>query len=93
MRWYKRLGALLLAAVLILGLCQIPGGEVEAATNFTIKNIEFTSKEITGGYDDYDHDDFVIELSDTPIIWDKRNNEMYLVYKTLPDTSGFISRR
>lgn len=88
MRWYKRLGALLLAAVLILGLCQIPGGEVEAATNFTIKNIEFTSKEITGGYDDYDHDDFVIELSDTPIIWDKRNNEMYLVYKTLPDTSG-----
>ena len=88
MRWYKRLGALLLAAVLILGLCQIPGGEVEAATNFTIKNIEFTSKEITGGYDDYEHDDFVIELSDTPIIWDKRNNEMYLVYKTLPDTSG-----
>ena len=61
---------------------------LEAATNFTIKNIEFTSKEITGGYDDYDHDDFVIELSDTPIIWDKRNNEMYLVYKTLPDTSG-----
>ena len=59
MRWYKRLGALLLAAVLILGLCQIPGGEVEAATNFTIKNIEFTSKEITGGYDDYEHDDFV----------------------------------
>ena len=55
MRWYKRLGALLLAAVLILGLCQIPGGDVEAATAVTyrVKNVTFNKTTFTDSTGQY----------------------------------------
>lgn len=89
MKWWKRLGVLLVAAVLILGLCQVPGGEVEAATPYTLKNITFTKtsfKDETGQY--------TLELADKdPVVIDEKNNIIYIVYKSIPErpTSGIIT--
>lgn len=89
MKCWKRLGALLVVAVLILGLCQVPGGEVEAATTYTLKNITFTKtsfKDETGQY--------TLELADKdPVVIDEKNNIIYIVYKSIPErpTSGIIT--
>lgn len=88
MKWYKRLGALLLAAVLIVGLCQMPGKEAEASTPIVLKSFNITEKTLQGyGYvSGEEKEEYIITLSDdSPVMWDKKNNIIYLVYATLPD--------
>lgn len=81
MKWWKRLGALLLAAVLILGLCQVPGGEVEAATTYTVKKVTFNKKEFTDTTGTY-----TMQLADEdPVVVDEKSNKIYIVYKSIPD--------
>lgn len=83
MRWYKRLGALLLAAVLILGLCQIPGGDVEAATAVTyrVKNVTFNKTTFTDSTGQY-----TMQLADTnPVMVDEKNDTIYIIYKSIPE--------
>ncbi|MEQ2579275.1 InlB B-repeat-containing protein [Hominiventricola aquisgranensis] len=95
MRWYKRLGALLLAAVLILGLCQIPGGDVEAATAVTyrVKNVTFNKTTFTDSTGQY-----TMQLADTnPVMVDEKNDIIYIIYKSIPerpdgDTIQFICK-
>ena len=95
MRWYKRLGALLLAAVLILGLCQIPGGDVEAAAAVTyrVKNVTFNKTTFTDSTGKY-----TMQLADTnPVMVDEKNDKIYIIYKSIPerpdgDTIQFICK-
>lgn len=87
MRWYKRLGALLLAAVLILGLCQIPGDRVEAAETYKITDVK-VKNDITSfncNYGPSKNSDKRLMLADNPIRVDTQKDIVYVVYKSLPE--------
>lgn len=85
MKCWKRLGALLLAAVLIVGLCQVPGREVEAATTYKIKDIEFvgTTREFTETKNKTSEKLVLAEKN--PMVYDYGNNIVYFRYHTLPN--------
>lgn len=84
MKCWKRLGALLLAAVLIVGLCQVPGSEVEAANAYKITDIKIKNNKrvfsCTGGASD---EKFVLADND-PIMIDKAKDKIYIICKSFP---------
>ena len=82
MRWYKRLGALLLAAVLILGLCQIPKGEVEAGSKYSITNITLLDgkRTFTG-----DKGNIITLAEKDPIVVDTASDIITIYYTSISD--------
>ena len=82
MRWYKRLGALLLSAVLILGLCQIPKGEVEAGSKYSITNITLLAgkKTFTG-----DKGNIITLAEKDPIVVDTASDIITIYYTSISD--------
>ena len=80
MKCWKRLGALLLAAVLIVGLWQIPGEKVEAATNNIVESITFSTTTFKDTTENYS-----LSLnSQEPVVIDAKNKKIYFVYTEIP---------
>lgn len=84
MRWYKRLGALLLAAVLILGFCQIPGDRAEAATTHIITDVEMIGDVREFSEKKSQTSEKVVLADKDPIMIDPQTHTVYFIYKSLP---------
>lgn len=80
MKWYKRLGALLLAAVLIVGLWQVPGKEAEAAEKYRISSIKLkdNTRTFTG-----DKGNTIVLADKDPIVIDTKNDIIKIYYKSV----------
>ncbi len=94
MKCWKRLGALLLAAVLIVGLCQVPGKEAKATAGMPY----ITDIEIKGDKREFEEKDgktsekFIL-ADDNPIMIDPKTYTIYFVYESLPDYPDVVEKK